>query len=967
VTHLILLALIALVPAAFAWWNGRALVAFADDPVLPERLLANRGRNAFVYVFSLALMVPFGWTHLAWAAPLLIVARMAAAYRIRKTLYRDTWSFRTYLSFFLRLSVAVYGFWVALALFPGVAVMAGSRDWIAGIILAAILALWSRAYGRVFCAILHAKPVDDGVSLSRFAQILERCGLRHVSLKQVDMRGGVFANAVALPSLTAPAVLVSSTLVERLDADETAGILAHEVAHIEQFNPRVLRGMARVTHSLIAAGAVLAPAIRLAFPAGRGTLLMLWPAAVVVALVLRARHRQQRETDSDLRAVSLTGNPDALVRALTKLHAFARIPRRWDTEVERHQTHPSLARRIQAIRHAAGTAGAPLAETATFVDVDAKRTLTFHPDRLELHEGAAGSHAIGYGLLTTLRIDAGASAAPRLVAIDRSKRRWDVALRQCDLGRAQATLDVIDGHLAAAAPPAIPPVLTRVTAAIALLLSLMAGQIAVVLVAWLAMLQPALLGAAGASAIAAALLAWRDQPAWMQPEPWTALALLLSGVALIVMRARDREEATTRLGAVLTGVLAVAAVGACALTLVSGTDALALHQGAREWPSAVLTAALAGAAAFSRSNRVRLAAVPLACAGLAITFVGSTMFLVHFADDPFVARAQPIALDTLTANPIVEFTVPFEANGLWVSPDGRYVALSSEDEEERTTIHAGPAGGPLTDFAADEAVFVDRGRLLLLERHRTTAALRLVDLESGNREIWSRRVRIWAGALSISRLSNTWRLLGMNESGNLSSVVGRIGEDTASEEQWKSPGTGMSHVVPLAVSNGELLAVETRYASSLPTTGLQLWAAAMTQSAPHSESQLWMIGRHGRTPFSTSRLSFDCRMTSLDEPVTCAAFDGTRTGFFEIDPDTRRTTAAASLSGRFSLHGDADRGWLAGWLDGCLVVINPSARQGIRMTGADRRAVAHTAAMSDTLMGAVFPDADASTVRLYPR
>src|SRR5439155_17535236 len=127
-----------------------------------------------------------------------------------------------------------------------------------------IVGSWGAAYGRVFCTILRARPVDDPAIRARFEQMVTQCTLRNVSLKQVDMCGGVFANAVALPSAAHPAVLVSSTLVERLDADEAAGILAHEVAHLEQYNPRVLHGLARVTYSLIAVGALLAPAIRLA-------------------------------------------------------------------------------------------------------------------------------------------------------------------------------------------------------------------------------------------------------------------------------------------------------------------------------------------------------------------------------------------------------------------------------------------------------------------------------------------------------------------------------------------------------------------------------------------------------------------------------------------------------------------------------------------------------------------------------
>src|SRR5204862_3728841 len=141
----------------------------------------------------------------------------------------------------------------------------------------------------------------------------------------------------------------------------------------------------------------------------------------------------------------------------------------------------------------------------------------------------------------------------------------------------------------------------------------------------------------------------------------------------------------------------------------------------------------------------------------------------------------------------------------------------------------------------------DEARLLLLERQRTTAVLRVIDLESGNREVWSRRIRLWASKLAFSRASRQWQLLGWNDSGDLASVAGRIGEETASEEQWKSAGTDMNEIEPLALSNGNVLAIETRFISSRRAAGpLQLWAAAMIPPAMRSESQLWTIGRQGR-------------------------------------------------------------------------------------------------------------------------
>jgi hypothetical protein len=145
---------------------------------------------------------------------------------------------------------------------------------------------------------------------------------------------------------------------------------------------------------------------------------------------------------------------------------------------------------------------------------DDERSVTFHVDRLELREGRAGSHSIDYGLLTAVRVDAKASGALRLVAVDASNRRWDIALRQDDLGRAQATLDIIDTRLGAAPSPAASLTLARLVALAALLLSGLAGQLAVMLVGSLAILKPGspLIAATGMASMAAAVLVWRSMP-----------------------------------------------------------------------------------------------------------------------------------------------------------------------------------------------------------------------------------------------------------------------------------------------------------------------------------------------------------------------------------------------------------------------------------------------------------------------
>ena len=198
----------------------------------------------------------------------------------------------------------------------------------------------------------------------------------------------------------------------------------------------------------------------------RATLSLWWLLVIVWVSYVFARSRA-REERSDRRAVELSGDPEAVVRALVKLHTYSRAPRRWDVDVEREATHPSLARRIQAIRRLAGHPTAPEAAVA-FPLSRPGGFVIFSSDRIAWLEGmapgtpadpdvlrslASRTQEIPYGDLIELRVKGSLWSPPKIIATDKRGLVRTFPIRPADLAGIQAVLDRADLHLAPLPPP----------------------------------------------------------------------------------------------------------------------------------------------------------------------------------------------------------------------------------------------------------------------------------------------------------------------------------------------------------------------------------------------------------------------------------------------------------------------------------------------------------------------------------
>jgi heat shock protein HtpX len=954
---------IACVPAIVTYLRGRRLARFADDPALPERLFSGRNAATMAFAFTIVALVAFTGGAAIWAIPLAIVAWFAAGLPLRRILYNETWTLASYLSIVIRFIVAAWGFWVIVAALPALALRAGGRAWIVALVMGAALMFAAARQTELIRWLIGARPITDEALRARFGRLVAASGLPEPHFEVLDLRGGSLANAFALPSFGKGAVVFTGPLLERLDADETDAICAHELAHLEYHNPRRLRQRRLVSRSLVIAGALLTPLLQYLAPSVAWLACAAWPVVVLIALATFSIDQQKHESASDLRAVALTGNPEALVRALARIHAIARIPRRWDADLERQMSHPSLKRRIQDIRAAAGTAPAALGDASVFESPDGAARVVFAAEGLEWSEGASASYRLRYDCLGELRVAVTRAGQTSLVAADRGGHRWQMPIRADDVARIQAVLDIVDVRLQPGAPASgIQPVLVRAAMLTVVIVALDSGLLAVAAVIAIAIARPyvPLIGAAGLAAAGGAILSWRD-PGTLYgfvPDGYEALfagVLLAGGLLLVWLAYARRRDEVPRAAWTLTAVVGVAALASWLLpSATNGVDVIGLHQAARGWSSsAVLPLALAGALMWSARRALRMVSAAAAIASIAAAIAGSQAFLDRFGRDLFLVPVPEVRVRTLD-RPLREFSIPFGVSELHVSPGGHSIAAVAHAHDARATVHVGRAGGALTAIEADGALFIDDDRVLVWSVDGSRTDLREVVLTAPEAIGWQLHVTgPSTPAVSIDPASRRWRLASRTGLGELETREGVVGTDEITRYRWSVPDRRGSPMAPVSLSGDRALAIEAR--PDLPSRVGGPFAAFVfvLASGPRWRSTLWALGPEGAADLGTSRLEVACHALPLGDRGVCHIFDASRTRFFAMEARTRAITAVASLPGRFFAGENTQGAWISGWHQSALLAVRLSPLAAVRVVGPDG-AAAHVLAVSDRAAAGVW-------------
>jgi heat shock protein HtpX len=233
---------------------------------------------------------------------------------------------------------------------------------------------------RIVLSLHGAHPVDEHNAPELVALVRELAGRENLPMPQVYVMESAQPNAFATGrNPQHAAVAVSTGLIDMLNRDEIAGVIAHELAHIKNRDTLTMT----VTATIAGAISMLAQ-FGLFFGGGArnnsatgmiGTLLMVILAPLAAMIVQMAISRT-REYAADSLGARISGRPDALASALAKItsaahaienetaerapataHLFIVNPLSGQRMDNLFSTHPSTQNRIAALQRLAQEIG----------------------------------------------------------------------------------------------------------------------------------------------------------------------------------------------------------------------------------------------------------------------------------------------------------------------------------------------------------------------------------------------------------------------------------------------------------------------------------------------------------------------------------------------------------------------------------------------------------------------------------
>lgn len=238
----------------------------------------------------------------------------------------------------------------------------------------AFLAAWQLAFTWLWPALVaplfnRFHPLPEGPLRARLERLARDAGFRNRGLFVMDASRRSRRSNAYFTGVFRPRIVLFDTLVDRLDPDEVASVLAHEIGHHRErhVHRRMASAWILLLGALFAASRLLPwtplyQAFGLDGPAlhtGLALLALGGSAFVFWLTPLTALASRRDEYGADRYAVRLARAPQALKRALVKLagHNLSNpSPHPWYAAW--HYGHPTLSDRLARIDEAAAKVGA---------------------------------------------------------------------------------------------------------------------------------------------------------------------------------------------------------------------------------------------------------------------------------------------------------------------------------------------------------------------------------------------------------------------------------------------------------------------------------------------------------------------------------------------------------------------------------------------------------------------------------
>ncbi|MGF1649721.1 MAG: zinc metalloprotease HtpX [Hyphomicrobiaceae bacterium] len=270
-------------------------------------------------------------------------------------------------------SVILLGGLALLTAIPAVMISGWSGLFIVGTTMLVLAAFAPRVPTDMIMKFFKAREVEPG-GRSGLIVLTENLARRAElpSMPRVFVIPSGTINAFATGTRQAPAIAITSAMLDRLTPREVAAVLAHEVSHIRN-NDLWVMGLAdvlsRLTATLSFIGVSFGLANVITMVLGANEAPVPWLAIGILYIMptlsslLQLALSRAREYDADLEAALLTGDPEGLASALLKIERIAGhfwedlafpMPGRRVPQPSLLRTHPKTEDRIARLSMLAG-------------------------------------------------------------------------------------------------------------------------------------------------------------------------------------------------------------------------------------------------------------------------------------------------------------------------------------------------------------------------------------------------------------------------------------------------------------------------------------------------------------------------------------------------------------------------------------------------------------------------------------